>query len=52
MDKNRGYWIAIGVGIGTALGVATDNMTVWIPLGITIGAVMSSLPYRSYGSNE
>ncbi len=52
MDKNKGYWIAIGVGIGSAVGAATDNFALWIPLGITIGAVMINLPSGNFGSKK
>ncbi|MEM7086935.1 MAG: hypothetical protein AAF489_12175 [Bacteroidota bacterium] len=33
-----GVAIALGAGIGTAIGVATDNLGLWIALGVAIGA--------------
>lgn len=42
MKQSNGYWIAVGVGIGTAIGVATDNPAVWITVGITLGAIIAS----------
>jgi hypothetical protein len=46
MNEHRtapmGAWIAIGVGIGAAVGVATDNVGLWIPLGLVIGVVISA----------
>jgi hypothetical protein len=33
-----GLWIAIGVGIGAAIGVAVNDIGLWIPLGIAVGA--------------
>ena len=48
MNKNRGYWIAIGVGVGTAIGVATDDLAVWIAIGVAFGAMMSATPYCKF----
>ena len=33
------WWLAIGISIGTALGVAFDNIGLWLALGVAIGAV-------------
>jgi hypothetical protein len=30
--------MGMGVAIGTSLGVATDNLAVWLPIGIAIGS--------------
>ena len=48
MNKTRGYWIAIGVGVGTAIGVATDDLAVWIAIGVAFGAMMSATPYCKF----
>jgi len=32
--------LAIGVGVGTAIGVATDNLGLWLALGVAIGAAI------------
>ena len=40
-------WIAIGVAIGTSIGIATDNLQIWLPLGISIGALISFLINKS-----
>jgi hypothetical protein len=32
-----GNWLAIGVSIGTGLGVALDNLGLWLSLGVAIG---------------
>ena len=34
MKSNFSFWLVIGMGVGTALGVALDN----IPMGISVGA--------------
>ncbi|MEM1081219.1 MAG: hypothetical protein AAGH65_06515 [Pseudomonadota bacterium] len=38
-SKGLGYaaWVAIGIGMGTAIGVASDRLALWIPIGIGIG---------------
>ena len=43
MKKNNGaaflpIGMGMGVAIGTSLGVATDNLAVWLPIGIAIGS--------------
>jgi hypothetical protein len=40
-------WIAIGAGIGVALGVAMDNMAVWLPVGIALGVAIGAVTTRS-----
>lgn len=35
--QNMGHWIAIGSGIGVAIGAGADNVGVGIPIGIAIG---------------
>tara|TARA_B110000438_G_scaffold52917_1_gene53103 strand:+ start:2087 stop:2245 length:159 start_codon:yes stop_codon:yes gene_type:complete len=39
-NKKQGFWIAIGVAVGTSIGVATDNLEIWLPLAITIAALI------------
>lgn len=42
MKKSRGYWVAIGIGIGTSLGIATGDLAVWIAVGAAFGGFMAS----------
>ena len=37
-ESKIGVGIALGCGIGAAIGVATDNLGLWIAVGIAIGA--------------
>jgi hypothetical protein len=32
-----GAWTAIGIGVGAALGVATDSFALWIAIGVVVG---------------
>jgi hypothetical protein len=32
-----GNWLAIGISIGTALGVALDDLGLWLSVGVAIG---------------
>ena len=32
-----GIWTAIGIGIGTSLGVAMNSLGIWVLLGLVIG---------------
>ena len=35
-----GVWLAVGPGVGAALGAATHNMAVWLAVGVALGAVI------------
>lgn len=37
---NMGYWPALGVGAGAAMGVATGDLAVWTALGGAGGVAM------------
>lgn len=46
-NKNHsGSGLAIGIAIGTAIGVSTDNIGLWLALGITIGLLLDSASAR------
>lgn len=45
--NHTGSWLAIGIGVGVALGAALDNVAVGISLGVGIGiAIGASLDRR------
>ena len=37
-----GGWVAIGIGVGAALGVAMDNLPVWLAVGAAIGLAIGA----------
>jgi len=37
-----GLWIAIGAGVGTAIGVASDNIAIWLAVGIGAGTAIGA----------
>lgn len=37
---SMGVFIALGAGIGTAIGAATDNIGLWLGIGVAIGAAI------------
>jgi len=40
MNQKGGAWLAIGIGVGTAIGVSTDHVAVGIGLGSIIGFLL------------
>ena len=40
--RAMGAWIAIGIGIGAALGVAMNNIGLWIAIGVVLGVVVGA----------
>jgi hypothetical protein len=42
----KGQFFIIGIGIGTALGVANENIPVWLAAGAGLGVVMDAFVAR------
>lgn len=42
MKNRRNMGLVLGIGLGTAIGVATDNLAVWIGVGVAIGVAIDS----------
>ncbi len=38
-----GVGLAMGAGFGTAIGVATGNIGVWLPIGVALGMLFPAL---------
>ena len=38
-----GVWLAIGAGIGTAIGAATGQMGVWVGVGAGVGTALGAV---------
>jgi len=51
-DRKKGSGIALGLILGTALGVATDNLGLWLSLGIVFGAAYDSQLAKKGSSKE
>ena len=47
-----GAWLAIGVGIGAALGVAMDNIGLWLPIGLVVGLVIGMAMANRHGGSS
>jgi hypothetical protein len=42
VNPGRGAWVAIGIGVGTALGVATGSLAVGIGVGAALGLALGA----------
>ena len=42
LKEQKGFWIGVGVMVGTTVGVLTDNIGIWLPLGIAIGVALET----------
>lgn len=51
-QKQHGLWIAVGAGVGTAVGVAMDNIALWIAIGVGLGVAMGSVNGRFNQDDE
>jgi hypothetical protein len=45
--RSVGAWMAIGIGMGVALGVATNNIGLWLVVGLVGGLVIGTAISRS-----
>jgi hypothetical protein len=43
MKQRFGFWIAIGTGVGTALGAAFDNVAIGVALGAGVGVALGAV---------
>mgnify|MGYP006090225819 CR=1 FL=1 len=37
LKQQKGFWIGIGIMIGSIIGAVTDNIGIWLPVGLAIG---------------
>lgn len=42
-----GLWLALGAGIGTAIGVATNNLAMGVALGAGLGCAIGAITQNS-----
>ncbi len=42
----KGLWLAVGAGIGTAVGVSSDNPAISLAIGVALGAVVDWITFR------
>lgn len=42
LGSKSGAYMGVGIALGTAIGVATDNMGLWLPMGLVFGASMTA----------
>jgi uncharacterized membrane protein YphA (DoxX/SURF4 family) len=54
MKKNNvlGMWIAIGAGIGTAIGVATKNFALWIAICVALGIAIGTIATKKNNNSN
>ena len=51
LKLQKGFWIGMGIMIGTIVGAVTENIGVLFPLGICIGVVLESFVLNNFTSN-
>jgi hypothetical protein len=42
---NTGIWLAVGIGIGAAIGVATHQLAIGVGLGVAFGLIVGSFAH-------
>ena len=42
MKKQKGFWIGISIMIGSIVGALTNNIGIWLPVGIAIGVALET----------
>jgi hypothetical protein len=44
--QKMAVWIAVGIGVGVAIGAATHSMPIWICVGVVAGAAVGAVTSR------
>ena len=42
LKQQKGFWIGISIIVGTIVGALTDNIGIWLPVGIAIGVALET----------
>ncbi|MFL3001393.1 MAG: hypothetical protein ACJZ0Y_04395 [Cytophagales bacterium] len=42
LKQQKGFWIGIGVMVGSVVGALTKNIGIWLPVGIAIGVALET----------
>ena len=51
LKLQKEFWIGMGIMIGTIVGALTENIGIFLPLGICIGVVLESFVLNNFISN-
>lgn len=41
-QQKLGIWIALGAGVGVALGIAMNNLALWLAIGVAAGLAIGA----------
>ncbi len=51
LKQQKGFWIGICLMIGTIVGAVTDNIGIWLPVGIAIGVALETTQNKQTNKN-
>ena len=51
LKLQKEFWIGMGIMIGTIVGALTENIGIFLPLGICTGVVLESFVLNNFISN-
>ena len=51
LKLQKEFWIGMGIMIGTIVGALTENIGIFLPIGICIGVVLESFVLNNFISN-
>ncbi len=49
---HKSSYLGIGIILGTLIGVVTDNIGLWLPIGLAIGAGLAETMTKNKPSNK
>lgn len=52
MNTMRNFGLIIGTGFGLTVGISTDNLGVWLPVGFALGFLLSRMDNNVAGGEE
>ena len=52
MNTMRNFGLIIGTGFGLTVGISTDNLGVWLPVGFALGFLLGRMDHNVAGSES
>lgn len=52
MKTMRNFGLIIGTGFGLTVGISTDNLGVWLPVGFALGFLLGRMGHNVAGSES
>lgn len=52
LKSKRGFWVAIGIALGTSLGVVFNKLAIFLAVGIAIGVILDTSKWSKNNNRD